>query len=77
MPLLIEIHCETGVVIYTIYRGNPILIVRKSPDLEERSTFLMQAVTQRSPATRHGGAWGERRYSSYSFVTSALDGGDG
>jgi hypothetical protein len=23
-----------------------------------------------------GGAWGERRYSSYSFTTSALDGGD-
>jgi len=30
---------------------------------------------QSSPATRHGGAWGERRYSSYSFLTSALDGG--
>jgi hypothetical protein len=25
--------------------------------------------------TRHEGAWGERRYSSYSFLTSALDGG--
>jgi hypothetical protein len=24
------------------------------------------------PTTRHGGAWGERRYSSYSFSTSAL-----
>jgi hypothetical protein len=24
--------------------------------------------------THHGGAWGERRYSSYSFTTSALDG---
>jgi hypothetical protein len=30
-----------------------------------------------SPATRHGGAWGERRYSSYSFSTSALDGVSG
>jgi hypothetical protein len=29
-----------------------------------------------SAATRHGGAWGERRYSSYSFTTSALDGGE-
>jgi hypothetical protein len=29
-----------------------------------------------SPATRHGDAWGERRYSSYSFFTSALDGGE-
>jgi hypothetical protein len=28
---------------------------------------------QSSPATRHGGAWGERRYSSYSFSTLALD----
>jgi hypothetical protein len=27
-------------------------------------------------ATRHGGAWGERRYSSCSFSTSALDGGE-
>jgi hypothetical protein len=28
------------------------------------------------PATRHGGAWGERRYSSYSFTTTALDWGE-
>jgi hypothetical protein len=28
------------------------------------------------PATRHGGVWGGRRYSSYSFLTSALDGGE-
>jgi hypothetical protein len=28
------------------------------------------------PATCRGGAWGERRYSSYSFLTSALDGGE-
>jgi hypothetical protein len=27
-------------------------------------------------ATRHEGTWGERRYSSYSFLTSALDGGE-
>jgi hypothetical protein len=25
--------------------------------------------------TRHDGAWGDKRYSSYSFSTSALDGG--
>jgi hypothetical protein len=31
---------------------------------------------QSIPSTRHGGAWGERRYSSYSFSTSALDGGE-
>jgi hypothetical protein len=29
-----------------------------------------------SPATRYGGAGGERAYSSYSFMTSALDGGE-
>jgi hypothetical protein len=29
---------------------------------------------QSSPTTRHGGTWGER-HSSYSFLTSALDGG--
>jgi hypothetical protein len=28
------------------------------------------------PATRHGGVWRERRYSFYSFLTSALDGGE-
>jgi hypothetical protein len=27
-----------------------------------------------SPATRHGDAWGEMSYSSYSFTASALDG---
>jgi hypothetical protein len=31
---------------------------------------------QSSPATRHGGPWGERRYNSYSFLISALDGGE-
>jgi hypothetical protein len=29
-----------------------------------------------SPITHHGGAWGQRRYSSHSFLTSALDGGE-
>jgi hypothetical protein len=31
---------------------------------------------QSSPATRHGGAWEKRMYCSYSFLTSALDGGE-
>jgi hypothetical protein len=31
---------------------------------------------QSDPTTCHGGAWGERMYSSYSFLTSALDGGE-
>jgi hypothetical protein len=40
-----------------------------------RNTW-MEFVNKSSPATRHGGAWGDRRYSSYSFSTSALDGGE-
>jgi hypothetical protein len=28
------------------------------------------------PVTRHGGVLGERRYSSYSFLTSALEWGE-
>jgi hypothetical protein len=31
---------------------------------------------QSCPATRHGDAWEERMYSSYSFLTSTLDGGE-
>jgi hypothetical protein len=38
--------------------------------------MLCSLIKQSDPATRHGGAWGERRYSSYSFLTSALDGGE-
>jgi hypothetical protein len=34
----------------------------------------MQRVLKSCPTTRRGGACGERRYSSYSFSTSALDG---
>jgi hypothetical protein len=37
---------------------------------------LIYKVKHSSPATRHWGACGERRYSSYSFTTSALDGGE-
>jgi hypothetical protein len=48
-------------------------VLRKRWDL---STSLYCTKEQSSPATRHGGAWGERRYSSYSFLTSALDGGE-
>jgi hypothetical protein len=39
------------------------------------NTFNRQ-YKQSSPAKSHGGAWGERRYSSYSFSTSARDGGE-
>jgi hypothetical protein len=35
----------------------------------------LQSVTISCPTTRHEGAWDGRRYSSYSFSTSAPDGG--
>jgi hypothetical protein len=37
---------------------------------------LWENKKQSSPAPRHGGALGERRYSSHSLLTSALDGGE-
>jgi hypothetical protein len=49
----------------------------------ERHHFISLFRTQKQTsickscsATRHGGACGERRYSSYPFLTSALDGGE-
>jgi hypothetical protein len=38
---------------------------------------LCRLKKQSSPATSHGGTWGERRSSSYSFLTLALDGVSG
>jgi hypothetical protein len=38
--------------------------------------LLRSRKRQSCPATRHKGAWRERMYSSYSFSTSALDGGE-
>jgi hypothetical protein len=44
-------------------------------DQSQQSVHIFVA-KQSSPATSHGGAWVERRYSFYSFLTSALDGGE-
>jgi hypothetical protein len=41
-------------------------------ELLQLDTFIIKTC----PTTRHEGAWGERRYSSYSLSTSALDGGE-
>jgi hypothetical protein len=38
--------------------------------------FIKEKVKLSCPATRHGGTWGEMRYSNYSYLTSALDGGE-
>jgi hypothetical protein len=37
---------------------------------------IITVKSQRCHTTRHEGAWGERTYSSYSFSTSVLDGGE-
>jgi hypothetical protein len=47
------------------------------PNVVNQLTWIPHQQKQSSPATRHGGAWGERRYSSYSFLSSALDGVSG
>jgi hypothetical protein len=52
--------------------------------LKNRFLLLIKKLTMRAVCTvkgkgvqlRHGGVWGERRHSSYSFLTSALDGGE-
>jgi hypothetical protein len=38
--------------------------------------FLISRIIKTVPQYTYGGAGGERRYSSYSFTTSALDGGE-
>jgi hypothetical protein len=52
-------------------------IVQSGRKLTNVSNVLIAAIIREkkksSLATRHGGAWGERRYSFYSFSTSALD----
>jgi hypothetical protein len=42
----------------------------------ERDISVRNSDSKSCPTTRHEGAWGEGRYSSYPFSTSALDGGE-
>jgi hypothetical protein len=53
-----------------------ILYIRKVDPTDDTEKLCSVQKKQSSPATHHGGAWGERRYSSYSFLTSALDRGE-
>jgi hypothetical protein len=41
-----------------------------------KNCFQPENKKKNCPTTRHEGAWWERRYSLYSFSTSALDGGE-
>jgi hypothetical protein len=50
------------------------LHTRRRENLKSHTQILNQLPKIICPATRHGGAWEERRYSSYSFTTSVLDG---
>jgi hypothetical protein len=45
-----------------------------SKNVRKITQILINKKVKKSTATRHGGAWGERRYNSYSFLTLALDG---
>jgi hypothetical protein len=38
--------------------------------------MLIKLYEESCPATRHEGTWGNTKYSSYSFTTSALEGGE-
>jgi hypothetical protein len=44
--------------------------------LDNNLTNLCKKKKYSCPATCHGGTWGERRYSCYSYLTLALDGGE-
>jgi hypothetical protein len=49
-----------------------------SPEADEsyHHPYIQSKTKQSSPATRHVGAWVETGYSSYSLLTSAIDGGE-
>jgi hypothetical protein len=54
---------------------NTMAVNDKQTKVVDRAAVIEMGVKEKddsSPSTRHGGAWGERRYSSYSFTTSAL-----
>jgi hypothetical protein len=60
-----------------------LLLLQKKAERQARAHSTSRTVLahkliliQLTPAIRHAGAKGEKRYSSYSFLTSALDGGE-
>jgi hypothetical protein len=59
---------EASLFVFSFFKYRVIIVSHVS--------VLFYYLNKRSPARRHGGVWGERRYSSYSFSTSALDGGE-
>jgi hypothetical protein len=60
---------------YKVALGTKFLPVLQFSHVTKYST-IVTVVCDSCPTTRHEGAWGERRFSSYSFSTSALDWGE-
>jgi hypothetical protein len=48
--------------------------VNENKGLLRKSVSVISVLS--CPATSHGGTWRERRYSSYSYLNSALDGSE-
>jgi hypothetical protein len=89
LPLLIAVVCNANVwaralFVFTHTKATVCSVQSETSCLPQnvefcapdgqQSTAKLKAIS--CPTTRHGGAWGERRYSSYSFYTSALGGGE-
>jgi hypothetical protein len=76
-PLMVTVCCTDPQInnIHYINVGNLVTfsILTKRYQKKQNPTLVKQC----SPATRHGGAGGGEEYSSYSFLTSALDGVSG
>jgi hypothetical protein len=74
--IVFHVNSEDKKNLIVIFSRNPWNILRTPKGFENHRLGTTGIKKQSSPDTRHGGAWGERRYSSYSFSTSALDGGE-
>jgi hypothetical protein len=82
-----SMHCKNIMLVVTVYVciyisiGDKWICINCIDDFEIAIAFVscipnIRVMLLKSRlTTRHEGAWGERRYSSYSFLTSALDGG--
>jgi hypothetical protein len=71
---IISIYFQTNFLL--ICRNICVFIYVGSKLLPGFSDILDFKNIKSCPATCHEGTWGERRYSSYSYLTSALDGGE-
>jgi hypothetical protein len=71
IPSSTRVGIQTANCFWKRVGKRPLLSVKRSQqDVIDPFLFIYLC------CTRHAGAWGERRYSSYSFLTSALDGGE-